>query len=73
MWVLEVESIKKQDKKLDTNNAEESFYEYKKSSYRTQWGMAFEQSQYLEQNKDNPRGKLLNFNIEATHYNKRIV
>ncbi|MHC3897386.1 UNVERIFIED_CONTAM: hypothetical protein LBW93_00365 [Wolbachia endosymbiont of Nasonia longicornis] len=68
-----VESIEKQDKKLDTNNAEGSFYEYRKSSYRTQWEMAFEQSQYLEQNKDNPRGKLLNFNIEATHYNKRIV
>ncbi|OAM06415.1 MAG: hypothetical protein TV41_05365 [Wolbachia endosymbiont of Dactylopius coccus] len=68
-----VESIRKQDKKLDTNNAEESFSEYRKSSYRTQWGMAFEQSQYLEQNKDNPRGKLLNLNIEATYYNKRIV
>ncbi|MDN5248480.1 MAG: hypothetical protein QWI36_05110 [Wolbachia endosymbiont of Tyrophagus putrescentiae] len=40
-----VESIRKQDKKLDTNNAEESFYEYRKSSYRTQWGMAFEQRQ----------------------------
>ncbi|MBR9983589.1 MAG: hypothetical protein MUP48_03865 [Wolbachia endosymbiont of Homalodisca vitripennis] len=68
-----VESIRKQYKKLGTNNTEESFYEYRKSSYRTQWGMAFEQSQYLEQNKDNPRGKLLNLNIEATYYNKRIV
>lgn len=68
-----VESIRKQDKKLDTNNAKESFYQYRESSYRTQWGMAFEQSLYLEQNKDNPRGKLLNLNIEATYYNKRIV
>lgn len=68
-----VESIRKQDKKFDANNAEESFYEYRKSGYRTQWGMAFEQSQYLEQNKDNPRGKLLNLNIEATCYNKEIV
>lgn len=65
-----VESIGKQDKKLDTNSAEEGFYEYRKSSYRTQWGMAFEQSQYLEQNKGKPRGKLLNLNIEATYYNK---
>ncbi|MFT4313916.1 MAG: hypothetical protein AB3P11_02210 [Wolbachia pipientis] len=68
-----VESIRKQDKKLDTNNAKEGFYKYRESSYRTQWGMAFEQSLYLEQNKDNPRGKLLNLNIEATYYNKRIV
>lgn len=68
-----VESIRKQNKNLDTNNAKESFYKYRESSYRTQWGMAFEQSQYLEQNKDNPRGKLLNLNIEATYYNKRMV
>ncbi|MFL3876230.1 hypothetical protein [Wolbachia endosymbiont of Trichogramma kaykai] len=73
MCVLEVESVKKQGKKLNTNNAEESFYEYRNSSCRTQWGMAFEQSRYLEQNKYDPRGRLLNFNIEATHYNKRIV
>ncbi|OCA06319.1 hypothetical protein wTpre_646 [Wolbachia endosymbiont of Trichogramma pretiosum] len=73
MWVLEVASVKKQGIRLNTNNAEESFYEYRNSSCRTQWGMAFEQSRYLEQNKDNPRGKLLNFNIEATNYNKRIV
>lgn len=40
-----VESIR--NKKLDKDNAEENFYKYRESSYRTQWGMAFEQSQYL--------------------------
>ncbi|WCR57573.1 hypothetical protein [Wolbachia endosymbiont of Ctenocephalides felis wCfeJ] len=28
---------------------ESSFYKYKESYYRTQWGLAFEQGQYLEQ------------------------
>ncbi|KLT22585.1 hypothetical protein wVul_0950 [Wolbachia endosymbiont of Armadillidium vulgare str. wVulC] len=68
-----VESIRKQDKKLDTNNIKEGFYEYKESSYRTQWKIAFEQSQYLEQNKNKPRAQLLNLNIETTSCNKRII
>ncbi|WP_353287543.1 hypothetical protein [Wolbachia endosymbiont (group B) of Gerris lacustris] len=68
-----VEGIRKQDKKLDINNAEESFDKYRESSCRIQWGMAFEQNQYLEQNKNKPRGKLLNLSIEATYYNKRMV
>ncbi|MDR0772991.1 MAG: hypothetical protein LBE46_01465 [Wolbachia pipientis] len=52
---------------------EEDFYEYKESSYRTQWELAFEQSQYLEQNKNKPRPQLLDLNIEATSRNKRII
>ncbi|MDE5062588.1 hypothetical protein [Wolbachia endosymbiont of Drosophila tsacasi] len=52
---------------------EEDFYEYKESSYRTQWELAFEQSQYLEQNKNKPRPQLLDLNIEATSPNKRII
>ncbi|WP_343288705.1 hypothetical protein [Wolbachia endosymbiont of Encarsia formosa] len=68
-----VESIIKQYKKLGTNNTEESFYEYKNSICSTQWTMAFEQNQYLEQNKDNTRGELRELNIEATYYNKEIV
>lgn len=68
-----VEGIRKQDKKLDINNAEGSFDEYRESSCRIQWEMAFEQNQYLEQNKNKPRGKLLNLSIEATYYNKRMV
>ncbi|WP_353269757.1 hypothetical protein [Wolbachia endosymbiont (group A) of Myopa testacea] len=70
-----VESRKEQDKNLNinTNNVKENFYEYKESSYRTQWELAFEQSQYLEQNKNKPRPQLLDLNIEATSRNKRII
>ncbi len=59
-----VESRKEQDKNLNinTNNVKEGFYEYKESSYRTQWKSAFEQSQYLKQNK--PRPQLLDLNIK---------
>ncbi|WP_353273123.1 hypothetical protein [Wolbachia endosymbiont (group A) of Portevinia maculata] len=51
-----VESRKEQDKNLNinTNNVKEDFYEYKESNYRTQWELAFEQSRYLEQNKNRP-------------------
>ncbi|WP_265035815.1 hypothetical protein [Wolbachia endosymbiont (group A) of Anomoia purmunda] len=71
-----VESRKEQDKNLNTNeDTNEGFYKYKESSYRTQWELAFEQSQYLEQNKNNPkpRPRLLDLNIEATSRNKRII
>ncbi|WP_250295151.1 hypothetical protein [Wolbachia endosymbiont of Oedothorax gibbosus] len=68
-----VESRKEQDKNLNINNVKEDFYEYKESSYRTQWELAFEQNQYLEQNKNKPGPQLLDLNIEATSRNKRII
>lgn len=70
-----VESRKEQDKNLNinTNNVKEGFYEYQESNYRTQWELAFEQSRYLEQNKNKPRPQLLDLNIEATSRNKRII
>lgn len=68
-----IESKKEQDKNLNINNVKEDFYEYKESSYRTQWGLAFEQSQYLEQNKNKPRPQLLDLSIEATSHNKKII
>ncbi len=69
-----VESRKEQDKNLNinTNNVKEDFYEYKESSHRTQWELAFEQSQYLEQNKNKPRPQLLDLKIEATSHNKKL-